>query len=379
MRKWIASLLCLLALAGTVGAAPRFTDVAPEAYYAEAVDWAVEQGITDGMGNRQFAPDQICTIGQALTFLWRACGSPAASGPAPFNDVAETDYYAKAAAWAYETGLVSGSAFGAYRPCTRRAMVTYLWKLSGSPVSKETDTEARDWNLLLVNPWNEIPEDFSVELHSVGGGHSVDARCADALLELLSACRAAGYSASVCSSYRTQAYQQSLFDQRVAARMAQGMTRAEAEARTAQSTAVPGTSEHQIGLAVDLVDSGYWRLDSTQANRPTQQWLMQHSWEYGFILRYPSDKKEITGIIYEPWHYRYVGKDAAKTIYEQEICLEEYLQELDEFSLAAAWARAEEITTSTTDDSFRPNENCTRAHLVTFLWRALEQGKLRLP
>lgn len=379
MKKRIAVLLCLLLLTGPVLASERFEDVAPDAYYAEAVAWAVDRGITNGMGNRQFAPDQLCTIGQALTFLWRACGSPEASIAQPFSDVAETDYYAGAAAWAYENGLVTGPELGASRPCTRRAMVTYLWKLAGSPISKNVETGDRDWNLLLVNPWNAIPADFSVELQSVGGGHSVDARCADALTEMLSACRAAGYSASICSSYRTQAYQQSLFDQRVAARMAQGMTRAEAEAVTARSTAVPGTSEHQIGLAVDLVDSGYWRLDSTQASRPTQQWLMAHSWEYGFFLRYPSDKSDLTGIIYEPWHYRYVGKDAARTIYEQEICLEEYLEELDTFSLAAAWARETGITTSSTDASFRPNENCSRAHLVTFLWRALEQGKLRLP
>ena len=379
MKKWIAALLCLLLLTGPVLASERFEDVAPDAYYAEAVAWAVDREITNGMGNRQFAPDQLCTIGQALTFLWRACGSPEASIAQPFSDVAETDYYAGAAAWAYENGLVTGTELGASRPCTRRAMVTYLWKLAGSPISKNVETGDRDWNLLLVNPWNAIPADFSVELQSVGGGHSVDARCADALSEMLSACRTAGYSASICSSYRTHAYQQSLFDQRVAARMAQGMTRAEAEAVTARSTAVPGTSEHQIGLAVDLVDSGYWRLDSTQANRPTQQWLMAHSWEYGFILRYPSDKTDLTGIIYEPWHYRYVGKDAARTIYEQEICLEEYLEELDTFSLAAAWARETGITTGSTDASFRPNENCSRAHLVTFLWRALEQGKLRLP
>ena len=379
MKKWIAALLCLLLVTGPVLASERFEDVAPDAYYAEAVAWAVDRGITNGMGNRQFAPDQLCTIGQALTFLWRACGSPEASIAQPFFDVAETDYYAGAAAWAYENGLVTGTELGAGRPCTRRAMVTYLWKLAGSPISKNVETGDRDWNLLLVNPWNAIPADFSVELQSVGWGHSVDARCADALTEMLSACRTAGYSASICSSYRTHAYQQSLFDQRVAARMAQGMTRAEAEAVTARSTAVPGTSEHQIGLAVDLVDSGYWQLDINQASRPTQQWLMAHSWEYGFILRYPSDKSELTGIIYEPWHYRYVGKDAARTIYEQEICLEEYLEELDTFSLAAAWARETGITTSSTDDSFRPNENCSRAHLVTFLWRALEQGKLRLP
>lgn len=249
MKKRIAALLCLLLLTGPVLASERFDDVAPDAYYAEAVAWAVDQGITNGMGNRQFAPDQLCTIGQALTFLWRACGSPEASIAQPFSDVAETDYYAGAAAWAYENGLVTGTELGASRPCTRRAMVTYLWKLAGSPISKNVETGDRDWNLLLVNPWNAIPADFSVDLQSVGGGHSVDARCDDALTGMLSACRTAGYSASICSSYRTHAYQQSLFDQRVAARMAQGMTRAEAEAVTARSTAVPGTSEHQIGRA----------------------------------------------------------------------------------------------------------------------------------
>src|SRR5699024_5105664 len=142
---------------------------------------------------------------------------------------------------------------GAARPCTRRAMVTYLWKLAGSPISKNVETGDRDWNLLLVNPWNAIPADFSVARQSVGGGHRVDARCAGALAALPSACRTAGSWAYSCSSSRPHAYQQSLFDQRVAARMAQGMTRAEAEAVTARSTAVPGTSEHQIGLAVDLV------------------------------------------------------------------------------------------------------------------------------
>ena len=201
MKKRIAALLCLLLLTGPVLASERFDDVAPDAYYAEAVAWAVDQGITNGMGNRQFAPDQLCTIGQALTFLWRACGSPEASITQPFSDVAETDYYAGAAAWAYENGLVTGPELGAARPCTRRAMVTYLWKLAGSPISKNVETGDRDWNLLLVNPWNAIPADFSVELQSVGGGHSVDARCADALTEMLSACRTAGYSASICSSY----------------------------------------------------------------------------------------------------------------------------------------------------------------------------------
>ena len=96
--------------------------------------------------------------------------------------------------------------------------------------------------------------------------------------------------------------------------------------------AVPGTSEHQLGLAVDIVDTANQHLDESQETTDVQKWLLQNSWKYGFILRYPSDKSDITGIIYEPWHYRYVGKDAAKAIYEEGICLEEYVARLAERS-----------------------------------------------
>ncbi|MBR2807404.1 MAG: M15 family metallopeptidase, partial [Oscillospiraceae bacterium] len=90
-----------------------------------------------------------------------------------------------------------------------------------------------------------------------------------------------------------------------------------------------GTSEHQLGLALDIVDTNERQLNSTQANNATQQWMMENCWKYGFILRFPEDKEDITGIIYEPWHYRYVGKEAAKEITEQGVCLEEYLGKED--------------------------------------------------
>ena len=88
----------------------------------------------------------------------------------------------------------------------------------------------------------------------------------------------------------------------------------------------PGTSEHQAGLAVDIVDRSYQVLDHRQETTAVQQWLMAHCAEYGFILRYPSDKSELTGVGYEPWHYRYVGTEAAQAIMERGICLEEYLE-----------------------------------------------------
>ena len=95
--------------------------------------------------------------------------------------------------------------------------------------------------------------------------------------------------------------------------------------KAAKEVAVPGTSEHQLGLAVDIIDTNNWNLDESQESMPTQQWLIANSWRYGFILRYPNGTTNITGIIYEPWHYRYVGCQVAKEIYERGITLEEYL------------------------------------------------------
>lgn len=93
----------------------------------------------------------------------------------------------------------------------------------------------------------------------------------------------------------------------------------------ARWVAPPGTSEHQTGLALDIVSADYQLLDEKQAETPEQQWLMEHCWEYGFVLRYPTDKSAVTGIGYEPWHYRYVGKEAAREMVRRGVCLEEYL------------------------------------------------------
>ena len=115
--------------------APVFTDVPADAWYAAPVAWAVEQGITAGTTPTTFGPDDTCTTAQILTFLWRACGSPAPAASAPFDDVAADSWYAAPAAWAYEEGLVSGGTFNGESPCTRASTVTYLWKLAGSPES----------------------------------------------------------------------------------------------------------------------------------------------------------------------------------------------------------------------------------------------------
>ena len=192
---------------------------------------------------------------------------------------------------------------------------------SDEPVSAE-DT----WALILVNWEHPLPDDFSVpEFTQLRNGHTVDSRAYPELQAMMDDARAAGLQPLICSSYRTWDTQERLFEQEVQNWMNRGCMRDEATDRAAMWVARAGTSEHQTGLAVDIVDMSYQILDEKQESTPVQQWLMAHCAEYGFILRYPTDKSAITGIGYEPWHYRYVGIEAAKEIMESELCLEEYL------------------------------------------------------
>ena len=140
--------------------------------------------------------------------------------------------------------------------------------------------------------------------------------------------RRAGLSPLICSSYRTRAKQEELHKNQVQKFLSEGYSQSMAEQKASQWVAPPGTSEHELGLAVDIVATDHQLLDETQEHTPEQKWLMENCWKYGFILRYPTSKSSITGIGYEPWHYRYVGKDAAKQIMEQGICLEEYLNQV---------------------------------------------------
>ncbi len=194
-------------------------------------------------------------------------------------------------------------------------------------VMKPVDDQPKvdDELLTLVNPWNPLPDDWTVDLVTLDDGHRVDSRCYEAYMEMINACKAAGYSPVNCSGYRAQETQQSLYDNKVQRLISSGMSEDEAKAEAAKAVAIPGTSEHQLGLAVDLVDANMQDLTSAQESTETQKWLMANSWRYGFIHRYPNGKTDITGIIYEPWHYRYVGKAAAQEIFNRDITLEEYL------------------------------------------------------
>ncbi len=188
---------------------------------------------------------------------------------------------------------------------------------------------APPWNLLLVNGDNALPEDFAVLLGELEGEHTLDERICGQAEKMLSDMRSEGLKPMICSSYRTEEKQQTLYRNKVSQYLKKGHSQEEAEAQAKMWVAAPGTSEHQTGLAADIIDVSYPYLNEKQEKTAVQKWLMANSWEYGFILRYPKDKTEITGIGYEPWHYRYVGLDAAKEIFDQGICLEEYLESID--------------------------------------------------
>lgn len=181
------------------------------------------------------------------------------------------------------------------------------------------------WMLRLVNPWNYMPEGYVPPLAEYAPNVQVDERCLEALQTMMRDCAAAGCSPHISSAYRTNDFQTRLYENKVAECRGLGLDKEAARKRAGQIVAIPGTSEHQLGLAVDIVDANYQLLNSAQENTNAQKWLMEHCWDYGFILRYPSDKSSITGIIYEPWHYRYVGRQAAAEIRAAGVCLEEYL------------------------------------------------------
>lgn len=192
------------------------------------------------------------------------------------------------------------------------------------------ENEKNKWYLRLVNAKNSLDKDNLPEINTVsvnGSDYMVDERIIDDLEEMLSDAQSAGRNPVVCSAYRSWDTQAMLFENKIS-RVTQstGLTGEAAETEAATVVARPGTSEHQLGLAVDITASDYTNLDEGQMETEDQQWLMENCWKYGFILRYPVDKTDITGIIFEPWHYRYVGKQAAKEITEQGITLEEYLE-----------------------------------------------------
>lgn len=204
---------------------------------------------------------------------------------------------------------------------------------TGRPTYVSTnDTKSFDrdeWYMIFTNPWNPLPENYTFEKATVSSGGrkwTVDKRCADDLKAMLAAAKEDGVDLLICSTYRSIERQTELFNNRVQEYIKKGYSEEEAREIAATINAVPGTSEHHTGLAADIVTPSYQSLNSGFEKTDAYKWLEANCAEYGFALRYRKDKTEITGIIYEPWHYRYVGVEAATIMMEEKISFEEFLE-----------------------------------------------------
>ncbi|MCI9239426.1 MAG: M15 family metallopeptidase [Dorea sp.] len=181
-------------------------------------------------------------------------------------------------------------------------------------------TQDMPWYLTLINKENYIPGDYKPELVELKGGECVDKRIYDPLTEMLEAAKEGNLDQlpEVVSGYRTSDKQQKIYDEKIEKYKKEGYSEDEARELAKQWVAVPGYSEHQLGIAVDINGATY----------DVYSWLQENSYRYGFIFRYPGDKTEMTGIAEEVWHYRYVGVEAATEMYEKGLCLEEYLENI---------------------------------------------------
>ena len=184
------------------------------------------------------------------------------------------------------------------------------------PYSDKPDIDINSWEYVLINSNNNIG-DYVPELTTLEGSQSFDSRAVDSLKAFIEAARGEGLSVFLSSTYRSYSEQNYLYERKVSQ---YGGDRAVA----ATIVAPPGTSEHQSGLCADITDQYYASKDRSLENTALFKWMKEHCQEYGFILRYPDGKQDITGIIYEPWHFRYVGVEVATYIMENDLTLEEF-------------------------------------------------------
>ena len=193
-------------------------------------------------------------------------------------------------------------------------------------ITLENSVIKEDPLLILINRDHPVPKDLDYNLVEIEDDYYIDERVLSDLKAMLSDAKNTGYDLVICSAWRSLELQETLYHNKIDEYLSYGYAYSEAQEQAAFWVALPGTSEHEVGLAVDIVSEWYQHLTHNQADTAEQQWLMEHCHEYGFILRYPEDKQDITMIGYEPWHYRYVGKEAAKDIMASGLCLEEYLE-----------------------------------------------------
>lgn len=190
------------------------------------------------------------------------------------------------------------------------------------PPLPEVDTSS--WELRYVSSKEHLPSDYEPELMEIENNQYFDARAGMHLQKLIEDARAAGYSVFVCSGYRSYDTQHLIYWNHVTQYESEGMTREEAEAATLLEVNYPGGSEHQLGLAADILEFQGQEMEPWIGGSGLMLWLEEHCADYGFVVRYPEGKTDITGVEYEPWHLRFVGS-CARYLTENDLCLEEFL------------------------------------------------------
>ena len=188
------------------------------------------------------------------------------------------------------------------------------------------EVDLSDWKYVLTNELHMLPKDFEAELEKTYNGQRVDRRMRGELEAMIDAAKKDGHHLMICSSYRDYKKQDQLMDESIAKFVRRGLSYKDAFFKTKEQIALTGASEHHTGLAVDIVGKHHQSLDESQADTKEAKWLAEHAAEYGFILRYPKEKEDITMISFESWHYRYVGKEAAEYMKEKNLCLEEFIE-----------------------------------------------------
>ena len=203
----------------------------------------------------------------------------------------------------------------------------------GDDASDEKAFRSDDWRLVLVNKQHPIPDDYELKLGSIKtsrGSMKCDRRIIADLEKMIEDARKDGINLVICSPYRPSTRQKYLFNKKVKVYVKSGNSYMDSYYLSAQAVNIPGSSEHEIGLALDIVSDRYSGLNEGFADTDAGKWLAKHCMEYGFVLRYPKGKESITGIEYEPWHFRYVGKEAAEYMSSENICLEEFKEQIRE-------------------------------------------------
>ena len=211
--------------------------------------------------------------------------------------------------------------FGFDNPQITLAGTSNAGKDEGAVKPQAGFRQSSDWKLMLVNQDHPLEKDFDGELTELRYGQSVDSRIYPDLQEMFDEMRKNGLSPRVVQGYRSYSEQESRLESKISEYMSYGKSKEEAERLALQWEAAPGTSEHELGICVDISsETG----ENASANE-VWKWMDENCWKYGFIKRYPNNKSQITGVRGEPWHYRYVGAEAAEEIMKKGITLEEYL------------------------------------------------------